>query len=473
MPLTPGQVINNRYRVIALLGQGGMSAVYEAIDTTLGVGCALKEMAPYPGTIETALPQLREQFRQEARLLAELRHTNLPRVTDHFEEGNNAYLVMDFIGGKRLDDVIAQKGKLTEEEMLDWAQQLMEAINHCHEQGVIHRDIKPQNVIIAPDGRAILVDFGLAKLVDPGNPRTRTVMQGLGTPEYAPPEQYDKNAGRTDARTDVYALGATLYHALVGKPPPALSERVINPSSLIPVRQHRSDISRTTEQVIMMALALQPSQRFQSIAGMYQALFGRSLPKKTGNVMLSKDRPAPAEPSRSTVLLGHRVLRKLQSRYPVATALAVIALLSLTMVVTSWAAGRFGSGGVSTVTATLTATATTSPTPTPISTATLTASPTPTSAPTPLPTAGPTARPSIQSPTRIPGDFELPVFQPSDTPAPRPSPTSTPRPNTPKHPPTQSIPTEPPPEPTEPPPERPSSTQAFVLPPAGTKVPAN
>lgn len=457
MPLTPGQVINNRYRVVALLGEGGMSAVYEAIDTTLGVGCALKEMAPYPGTKETALPQLREQFQQEARLLAELRHPNLPRVTDHFEEGNSAYLVMDFIGGRRLDDVVAQAGELAEEKVLDWARQLMEAINHCHEQGIIHRDIKPQNVIIASDGKAILVDFGLAKLVDPTNPRTRTVMQGLGTPEYAPPEQYDKNEGRTDARTDVYALGATLYHALVGKPPPALSERVINPPSLIPVRQRRGDVSRTTEQAIMTALSLQPSQRFQSIAEMYQALLGAPLPTKTSDVVLSKDGPTSLQPSRATVLLGHGALRRLQARYPAATALVAIGLLALVTALASWTAGRLGPGNVSTSTATPATITNASPTLTLAPSATTLASPTPSSTLTPsltaTPTASPTLRPSTPT-TRMPGDFELPLSQPSDTPSPEPSPTSTRRPISPKPQPNTPAPTEPPPEPTEPPPER-------------------
>ena len=116
MSLTPGQVIRGRYRVVALRGPGGMSAIYEAVDTTLNVRCALKEMLPYPGTFGTALSQLRDQFRQEARLLAELRHPNLPRVTDHFEEDDNVYLVMDFINGKRLDEIIAQTGTKTLEE---------------------------------------------------------------------------------------------------------------------------------------------------------------------------------------------------------------------------------------------------------------------------------------------------------------------------------------------------------------------
>ena len=144
----PGQVIHGRYRIVALLHQGGMGAVYEAMDTILNIRCALKEMVPYPGTPGTALPQLREQFRQEAQLLAGLRHPNLVRVSDHFEDGGNAYLVMDFVNGRQLDEIIAKKGKLAEGKVLDWAQQLLQALAYCHEQGVIHRDVKPQNVMI-------------------------------------------------------------------------------------------------------------------------------------------------------------------------------------------------------------------------------------------------------------------------------------------------------------------------------------
>ncbi|MDY7077739.1 MAG: serine/threonine-protein kinase [Chloroflexota bacterium] len=199
MFLTPGQVIHGRYQIIVLLRQGGMGAVYEAMDTTLNIHCALKEMMPYPGTLGTETPQLREQFQQEAQLLAELRHSNLPRVTDHFEEGGKAYLVMDFIHGTRLDEVIAQRGGLPEDTVLDWARQLMDALAYCHEQDVIHRDVKPQNVVITVQGQAILVDFGLAKLVDHDDPRTRTVMRGMGTPEYAPPEQYNAREGYKSA----------------------------------------------------------------------------------------------------------------------------------------------------------------------------------------------------------------------------------------------------------------------------------
>jgi formylglycine-generating enzyme required for sulfatase activity/serine/threonine protein kinase len=276
--LIPGQAIHDRYRVIALIHQTFLGAIYEVTDSTLNVRCALKQKRPPPGISETEKAQFGEQFQQEAQLLASLRHPNLVRVTDRFEEDDNTYLVMDFIYGRRLDEVIAQEEELTEDEVLGWARQLMEALAHCHEQGVIHRDVKPQNVIITWPGQAILIDFGLAKLVDPDDPITRPIIRGLGTPEYAPPEQYATRKGGTDPRTDIYALGATLYHTLVGNPPPTAPERVVDPKSLVPVRILRDDISEMTDQVLMKAMALQPSYRYQAIAEMYQALFGSPLP---------------------------------------------------------------------------------------------------------------------------------------------------------------------------------------------------
>jgi serine/threonine protein kinase len=427
MSLIPGQVIHGRYRVIALLSPGGMSAVYEVIDTILSLRCALKEMMPYPGTSEVALPQLREQFQQEARLLAELRHPSLPRVTDHFEEDGNVYLVMDYIYGKRLDEVIVQNEGLSEDQVLGWARQLMEALAYCHRRGVIHRDVKPQNVIITSRGQAVLVDFGLAKLVDPNNPRTRTVMQGLGTPEYAPPEQYDTKQGRTDSRTDVYSLGATLYHALVGEPPPMLAERVTDPESLIPLRERRGDVSAATDQAITKAMALQPSERFQDIAEMHEALIASpQLKLETESVAPAEvDATPSAEPSRSTVLLPRSAATRLRIGSRLRATLMVVSFVSLVIVI-SMMTGRIGAGDTVTPTATAPVTVT--------FTRTSTATPraTPTATHTPTHTATPTPRPTTRRPTETPeGSESLPVVPvPTSSPTPRqvyvPSPTFTP-----------------------------------------------
>jgi serine/threonine protein kinase len=272
--LTTGQVLQNRYRVVSPLKRGGMGAVYRAWDTRLNVPVALKEMTPQPGLDPRTLAQLRQQFQQEATTLARLDHPNLVDVTDFFEEGGNAYLVMKLIEGESLAERIERQGALPEAQVLTWADHLLDALAHCHSQGVLHRDVKPQNVIIRPDGRAVLVDFGLVKLWDPSDPHTQTAIRSMGTPEYAPPEQYDAAAGHTDPRSDIYSLGATLYHALAGHAPPTATQRIVDPAALAPVQATNPQVSPYLERALMKALALQPDARFQSTAEMRMALRG-------------------------------------------------------------------------------------------------------------------------------------------------------------------------------------------------------
>jgi len=282
MPLIPGDIVDERYRVDDLLAYGGMSAVYRARDLRLDLPRALKEMVPYPGMDQAALAQLREQFFQEAQVLADLRHDNMPRVIDHFEWEGNAYLVMDFVAGQRLDAIIEEEGKIPLDVTLNWARELFDAVNYCHQQGVLHRDVKPQNVIITPKGEVSLVDFGLAKLMDVGDQQTRTVMRGLGTPEYAPPEQYDAVPGSTDTRSDIYGLGATFYHALTGTPPPTATQRIVDPNLLKPVRYYSDDVPEHIDGAIIKSLALQPDQRFQTVAEMAKTLFEKCAQQLTG-----------------------------------------------------------------------------------------------------------------------------------------------------------------------------------------------
>jgi len=372
--MIPGQMVHQRYRVVALLSQGGMGAVFEAMDSTLNIRCALKEMTPFPGAQGRALPALREQFLQEARLLAGLHHPNLPRVSDHFEEDGNAYLVMDFVHGQRLDEVVAQEGELPEAKVLEWAGQLLDALAYCHERGVIHRDVKPQNVIITWEGKAVLVDFGLAKLVDPDDPRTRSVMRGMGTPEYAPPEQYDTKRGHTDARTDIYSLGATLYYAVTGTPPPSVGERLVT-SDLVPARQRRPDLSEGTDRAISKAMSLHPANRFQTITELRRALFNTAQP--TGTVSL------PGLPK------AERLPR---------WAGAVIGLIAL-VAVAGLLVSRVNREAATVATATPTSTLTASPSPSPSPTAT--ASSTATATGTPAETVTPTSFPTpTWTPTR-------------------------------------------------------------------------
>ena len=272
MPLNVGEIVGDRYRVIKLLGQGGMGAVYQAWDTRLNRPVAAKEMSPQAGLESGALAELRGQFKQEAQILATLVHTNLVRVTDYFSWRGNEYLVMDFVEGESLANRIQREGPQGEAQTRAWSGQLLEALAYCHGQGVIHRDIKPHNIIVAPDGRAVLVDFGLVKLWDPSDPRTRTVMRGMGTPEYAPPEQYDIGPGHTDPRSDIYGLGATLYHALSGQLPPTATQRMANPTGFMPLRRINPSISPAMDGIVLKAMEIPMDRRFQSAAGMARAL---------------------------------------------------------------------------------------------------------------------------------------------------------------------------------------------------------
>src|SRR6195256_5391613 len=217
--LAPEQVLQNRYRIVRLLGQGGMGAVYEAMDERLDTMVALKETL-------FADERLRKQFEREARLLARMHHPALPRVSDHFGEGEGQFLVMQFIPGDDLSQMMTRKqGAFPSDQVLTWADQLLDALDYLHTQNpqIIHRDIKPQNLKLTSRGQIILLDFGLAKGQASEVSRITTSASIFGyTPNYAPLEQI-QGLG-TDARSDIYALAATLYHlATAVKPPDALT----------------------------------------------------------------------------------------------------------------------------------------------------------------------------------------------------------------------------------------------------------
>ena len=208
MALEPGSLLNDRYRIEEVIAKGGMGAIYRAFDVTLNIPVAVKENF-------LTSEQFARQFRREASLLAGMRHPNLPRVTDHFSlEGVGQYLVMDYIDGDDLRQMLADRGPLPEAEVLRIGAAVCDALEYLHTRkpAIVHRDVKPGNVKVSTSGVVYLVDFGLAKIAE-GGQATTTGAQAL-TPGYAPPEQYGEG---TEARSDIYALGATLYAALTGK----------------------------------------------------------------------------------------------------------------------------------------------------------------------------------------------------------------------------------------------------------------
>ncbi|HNB53589.1 MAG TPA: protein kinase [Anaerolineales bacterium] len=263
MTLQKDSLLRNRYRILEILGEGGMGAVYKVRDENLGVLVAVKENL-------FTTEEYARQFRMEATILASLRHPNLTRVTDHFEEGDGQYLVMDFIEGEDLRDRMDRVGILDEEDVITIGRAICEALTYLHTRipTILHRDIKPGNVRIAPNGQVFLVDFGLAKVVE-GTQLTMTGARAM-TPGYSPPEQY--GTARTDARSDIYSLGATLYSAITGSLPEDGLARAMNQVTLTPVRKLNPKVSRKLSNVIEKALAVHPDERYQNADDFQKAL---------------------------------------------------------------------------------------------------------------------------------------------------------------------------------------------------------
>ena len=270
--LAPDTILQSRYRVIQSLGKGGMGAVYEAIDLRLGHTVALKQ------TLTNDEAQWK-QFEREARLMAWLNHPALPRVSDYFTEGHRAFFVMQYVEGRDLAEILAQQpGPLPRHAVIAWADQLLDALIylHTHERQIIHRDIKPHNLKVTHGGQIILLDFGLAKTqtADPSGSLSCTSVFGY-TPRYAPLEQI-QDLG-TSPQSDIYALGATLYHLLTGvKPPDALARATAlvssRPNPLTPANEINEAVGADLAAILTRAMAQNPAERYASAAEFRDAL---------------------------------------------------------------------------------------------------------------------------------------------------------------------------------------------------------
>ena len=262
--LSAMSVLRGRYRILHKRAQGGMAAVYEALDLHLaGKRWAIKEMSDAIITSPLERQRAITAFQQEAQMLATLDHPNLPKVVDYFSEGGREYLVMEYVDGQTLDEMLSACGNrpFSEDHVLDWALQLCAVLDYLHHQNIIFRDLKPSNIMVEQSGMVRLIDFGIARLFKPGKASDTAAIGTLG---YAPPEQY--GSIQTDLRSDVYSLGATLHTLLTGFDPSQ------SPLLFPPVRHLNPAVSVEMERVITTAMAQKPEQRWQNIAQMRNAL---------------------------------------------------------------------------------------------------------------------------------------------------------------------------------------------------------
>ncbi|MBI3538213.1 MAG: serine/threonine protein kinase [Chloroflexi bacterium] len=269
--LTEAPLLQNRYRIRSLLGQGGMSRVYLADDMRLSIRVAVKENLQ-------STRESRAQFETEARILAQLAHPHIPHVFDHITRSamGQQFLVMEYIEGQDLLEIISARGALPESLALSWILQIVDALKYLHSRQppVIHRDIKPANIKINSGGNAILVDFGIAKAQQEGL-KTLPGARGM-TPGYAPPEQ-SSAGGITTEQSDIYSLGATLYTLLTARIPPAATRRMSEDSALLPPSQIVS-VSPSIEIAILRAMELESGKRWASVREFELALQGNSAP---------------------------------------------------------------------------------------------------------------------------------------------------------------------------------------------------
>ncbi len=274
--LAKNTVLNDRYAVFQVLGFGGFSAVYLAFDQRLNNRkVAVKEL------LQTD-PAIVQQFETEAKLLATLSHPALPKAYDWFKQfgSDRYYLVMEFIDGVSAWELVNRNGPMTPFNALRLMEPIFDAVAYLHRQNppVLHRDIKPSNILVTKDRKVYLVDFGIAKVGGVGQ-KTATGARGV-TPGFSPPEQY-LATGETDARSDIYSLGATMYFLLTGKVPPEATERLqremAGQPSLEPIRSINSAVSAQMEQAILIAMALRKEQRFNRVEEFLMGLKGQTM----------------------------------------------------------------------------------------------------------------------------------------------------------------------------------------------------
>ena len=270
--LSPGACLaTGEYRIEQPLGQGGFGITYRGIDTRLNRAVAVKEFFPegcwrQGSTVVSAgrwntdtYSSAKQKFLLEGQTLGQFNHPGIVRVFYYFEENNTAYMVMEYLRGKTLGELLQRQGKLSQNRALKLITKVAQALEILHQARFLHRDIKPDNIMLADDGRVVLIDFGAARDFTANTARYTTTL----TPGYAPLEQYGR-ALKNGAFTDIYALGSTLYHLLTGQAPVSAIERAAG-VELKTVKQIAPQISSHVSEAIALAMIMDVKERLQSV----------------------------------------------------------------------------------------------------------------------------------------------------------------------------------------------------------------
>ncbi len=263
-----GTVVGN-YKVVEKIGEGGMGTVYKGIDLMLEREVAIKALRPEL----SSQPQVAERFRKEAVTLAKLNHPNIATLYSFFRQGNHFFMVMEFVRGKPLDQLLELHGAMSCEMAVPLFCQVLEGIDHAHRFGIIHRDIKPANMMLTDEGPLKVLDFGIARVL--GSSRMTRTGHLIGTVEYMSPEQI--RGQETDARSDIYSLGMLLYELLTGRVPFASDSEFELMKAQVeqmptPPREFAPHIPEDVEWAIMCATAKDPEKRFQTAAAFREAI---------------------------------------------------------------------------------------------------------------------------------------------------------------------------------------------------------
>ncbi len=346
-------MVPRNYRIIELIGEGGMGAVFKAQEPTIGATFALKLLSKNPGDIK---PEMLRRIEEEGRRMAMLNHPNIVKVTETFTNEFGTFLVMEYVPGQSLDQLIEQRGKLPLEFVQDVMEQILMAVEACHRAGIIHRDLKPENVMIQDGGRphVKVTDFGIAKIVDPTGGKVEkgltTAGTRFGTPEYMAPELWVGQAA--SEQSDIYSLGVVIYRMFCGRPPFPLDEvegkvgiadvcgAVMGKHLSDPIpdpKLFRPELPPALVAVVLKALAKKPEERFPNVAVMRQAIAdafaeaGLNLPRRsmlsaTNHTRMSDPHSATLYPDGSLPMMPRKQIRGMNG-YVI--ALTVIALIGI------------------------------------------------------------------------------------------------------------------------------------------------